>query len=236
MTRLMLRFSRDCPITSGPETKQVLEGYSVFVDAYVQVGDKVRFTLALGAYPEYWIWTFHSSGRNTWEAPASAVVDPSGVGNGEPKDQGGQGGSGLIIRLPGFSGTYRANQAILPGGSFTWGEALHASKTSYRVPDSPKVVHNIIRVAGVMQEVRDRFRVPIRVNSWYRDPVTNRRVGGASQSRHLVGDAVDFVVSGVSPGKVYRELDDWWGNQGGLASSSTFTHIDGRGYKARWAY
>jgi len=47
---------------------------------------------------------------------------------------------------------------------------------------------------------------------------------------------VDFVVSGISPPQVNRQLEPWWGDRGGLASVSCFTHIDARGYKARWSY
>jgi uncharacterized protein YcbK (DUF882 family) len=74
------------------------------------------------------------------------------------------------------------------------------------------------------------------ITSWYRDPATNAAVNGASQSRHLLGDGVDFVVSGRHPYDVYADLDSWWGNQGGLASSRSFTHMDARGYRARWNY
>jgi uncharacterized protein YcbK (DUF882 family) len=88
-----------------------------------------------------------------------------------------------------------------------------------------------------MEEVRqylgDR---PITVNSWYRDPRTNRLIGGARFSRHMTGDAVDFVVAGISPPEVNRRLDSWWGGRGGIASASVFTHIDARGYRARWSY
>ena len=88
-----------------------------------------------------------------------------------------------------------------------------------------------------MEEVRDRLGGrPITINSWYRDPVTNRRVGGASRSRHLVGDAVDFVAPGIHPYDVYDRLNRWWGAKGGLASATVFTHIDTRGYYARWSY
>jgi uncharacterized protein YcbK (DUF882 family) len=76
----------------------------------------------------------------------------------------------------------------------------------------------------------------VEVNSWYRDPATNLRVGGWAMSRHIHGDAVNFKVEGVSPQDVYARLDPWWGRRGGLASSSQFTHIDARGYRARWLY
>jgi uncharacterized protein YcbK (DUF882 family) len=111
------------------------------------------------------------------------------------------------------------------------------SAGSYRQPANPDVVYKIIKIAEVMQNVKGLFGgAPIKVNSWYRDPVTNRRVGGASQSRHMVGDAVDFHIPGVSLKDVYDRLDPWWGSRGGLARGQGFVHIDGRGYRARWTY
>ena len=145
-----------------------------------------------------------------------------------PKDR------GKALTFPGFDGLYYTNDKIVSGGNFTWGEATHGGS---RIPVDSGVVYGMIRVAEVMEDVRDKFGGrPITVNSWYRDPVTNARVGGASMSRHLVGDAIDFVVSGVHPYDVNAELDGWWGSKGGLASASCFTHIDVRGYRSRWQY
>ncbi|MBT9312266.1 D-Ala-D-Ala carboxypeptidase family metallohydrolase [Leptothoe kymatousa] len=141
---------------------------------------------------------------------------------------------GPYIKLPGFRGNFYLASPIIPGGNFTWGEATHGGS---RIPVNRNVVYGIIRIARVMEEVRDRLGGrPLTINSWYRDPVTNRRVGGASRSRHLVGDAVDFVAPGIHPYDVYDRLNRWWGSRGGLASATVFTHIDTRGYYARWSY
>jgi hypothetical protein len=152
---------------------------------------------------------------------------------------------GIALILPGFTGDYYSNLPIFPTnqfgvrGNFTWGEALHVNRNrgSFRRPASASVVYNILKVARAMEEIRriygDR---PIKINSWYRDPATNAAVGGARFSRHLSGDAVDFVIPGVSCFDVYARLSPWWGSRGGLASSSVFTHIDVRGYWARWDY
>ncbi len=138
------------------------------------------------------------------------------------------------FRLPGFSSTFYLSEPIIPNGHFTWAEA---TKNGSRIPESRNIVYGIIRVAGVLEEVRSRMdNRPIIVNSWYRDPTSNRAVGGALYSRHMFGDAVDFVVVGVHPSTVYANLNSWWGSRGGLASSSIFTHIDTRGYYARWSY
>lgn len=123
---------------------------------------------------------------------------------------------------------------ILRNGNFTWNEALHGGS---RIPVSESVLKNIIQIAKVLEEVRQKLGDrAITVNSWYRDPATNKRVGGASRSRHLVGDAVDFVVPGIHPYQVYKSLNGWWGNRGGLASATVFTHIDARGHGSRWQY
>lgn len=138
------------------------------------------------------------------------------------------------FRLPGFNSTFFLSEPIIPNGHFTWAEA---TKNGSRIPESRNVVYGIIRVARVMEEVRSRLGDrPIRINSWYRDPVSNRAVGGARYSRHLSGDAIDFVVIGLHSYTVYDRLNSWWGSQGGLASSSIFTHIDVRGFYARWSY
>lgn len=138
------------------------------------------------------------------------------------------------FRLPGFSSTFYLSEPIIPNGNFTWAEA---TKNGSRIPVSRDVTYGIIRVARVIEEVRTRMgNRPIRVNSWYRDPASNRAVGGALYSRHMSGDAIDFVVVGVHSYSVYDQLNSWWGSRGGLASSSIFTHIDTRGYYARWSY
>ncbi|MGB7086942.1 MAG: D-Ala-D-Ala carboxypeptidase family metallohydrolase [Phormidesmis sp.] len=138
------------------------------------------------------------------------------------------------FRLPGFSSTFFLSEPIIPDGHFTWAEA---TKNGSRIPVSRSVVYGIIRVARVMEEVRSRLGDrPIRVTSWYRDPASHRAVGGAKYSRHLSGDAIDFVVIGMHSYTVYANLNKWWGSRGGLASSSIFTHIDVRGFYARWSY
>jgi hypothetical protein len=188
--------------------------------------------------------------RTTWYAYVPDIqISGTEIGN-KPNDQGtsqpaNPADRGIAMTFPGFSGTYYSNDPIQPKnkygvrGNFTWGEALHANPATgrYRRPASTAVVYGILRVADVMEEIRKMYGdKPLRINSWYRDPATNAAVGGASMSRHLVGDAVDFVVPGVRCSDVYARLNPWWGNRGGLASSSVFTHIDVRGYRARWSY
>lgn len=173
-----------------------------------------------------------------WYAYSPDIRIEGNEANNQPKNETPQPAkpqyTGRSIRLPGFSSRFYLSQPIVPGGNFTWGEATHGGS---RIPVNKNVVYGIIRIARVMEDVRDKLGgKPIKINSWYRDPTTNRRVGGASRSRHLTGDAVDFVLPGTHPYTIYDKLNRWWGSRGGLASATVFTHIDARGYYARWSY
>lgn len=131
-------------------------------------------------------------------------------------------------------GRVNLNQPIIPGGNFYWGEA---TKYGQRIPKDAQIVNNIVESAEYMQKIRSYFENKrININSWYRDQVTNKEMGGSSRSRHLFGDAVDFCVEGVSPEEVYRMLDSYHGKRGGLGRymQNGFTHIDLRGKRARW--
>jgi len=76
---------------------------------------------------------------------------------------------------------------------------------------------------------------PVTVNSSTRCDKHNKEVGGTARSRHLTGEAADITVEHTSPNAVFRSLhDSGFSNLIGLGKYETFTHIDVRGYKARW--
>lgn len=117
---------------------------------------------------------------------------------------------------------------------FTWGEA---TANGTRKPSDKAVLFNIVRTGQYLERVRSHFgNRAIRINSWYRPSDINRAVGGVSNSTHIRGYGVDFTIEGIPPMEVYRRLDLWHGNAGGLGKSVVFTHLDLRGYAARWIY
>lgn len=103
----------------------------------------------------------------------------------------------------------------------------------------------------------------VRPISGYRSPAHNRSddVGGAARSRHIYGDAVDFLVDADGDGKMddldgdgdldgddlwivileierlQRSRPEWMGGGGVYRSETTLgsVHIDTRGHRARWA-
>lgn len=197
---------------------------------------RVRFKQALSGRQEWFVFEEHAELKNTDGLPPLEPAEPEEPPVQEPSPAPSPAPTppslqGKIVTIPGY-GRVGTLDPILPNGNFFWGEA---TKNGTRIPTSTDISRNIVRMAERMEEVRSRLgnRV-ISVTSWYRDPVTNRRVGGARNSTHLRGYAVDFVVSGLSPRTVQRQLDPWW--NGGLGYGRTFTHLDDRGYRARWNY
>ncbi|MEA5469299.1 D-Ala-D-Ala carboxypeptidase family metallohydrolase [Spirulina sp. 06S082] len=123
---------------------------------------------------------------------------------------------------------------ILPNGNFTWAEA---TKGGTRMPPDDATLNAMIRIANLAQQARDRVGRPFIITSWYRPPHINRAVGGAKYSRHIVGDAIDFVCDNLTGNQLYWLLDPWWpGGLGRYLKYPNLCHIDARNYRARWHY
>ena len=90
------------------------------------------------------------------------------------------------------------------------------------------------RLAMVLQTIRDHFGAAVTINSGYRTPQYNTKVGGAEHSQHCYGTAADIVVRGQKPATVaaYARtiMPDW----GGVGVYGSFTHIDVREAEADW--
>ena len=83
------------------------------------------------------------------------------------------------------------------------------------------------------------------ITNGYRHPAFNKQVKGASQSRHIVGEAVDITALDINRDGVKDQKDKAIivaaaefvvGNKGGvgLYPGTLSIHMDTRGYKARW--
>ena len=145
---------------------------------------------------------------------------------------------GPQIQIPGISGKVGLNDRIYENSNFTWAEA---TKNGSRIPVSPDITSNIIYSAKRMDEIRKFLgNIPLIPTSWYRDPATNKRIGGASRSQHLKGLAIDFWSPRMSTVRMFYSLKPYH-TKGGLAVGNGFVHVDFRGapdqgYAARWTY
>lgn len=113
---------------------------------------------------------------------------------------------GKLLSLPGGLSVY-TDQPVITGGNFSWGEATHGGA---RLPRSAETVAAMVRIATELQKLRDQLNKPIRITSWFRPEPFNSRVGGARRSRHLIGDAVDIAVVGMSGREIARAALPWW--------------------------
>ncbi|SHI74741.1 Peptidase M15 [Geosporobacter subterraneus DSM 17957] len=85
-----------------------------------------------------------------------------------------------------------------------------------------------------LQKLRVLVGKPIIVNSGYRTPEYNAKIGGAPKSQHMEGKAADIRVTGVTPVQVAK-LAKQVGFRG-VGIYDTFTHVDVRATPTEWDY
>lgn len=135
-----------------------------------------------------------------------------------------------IVQVPDW-GKIKLNEPIFPGCIYTWADA---TMNGTRVP-TKEIMGRIAAIAQVIQGYTDKTVAKGKkwtITSWYRTPEANRRCGGAKNSRHLYGDAVDFIFPGAWD--LYTKLNSSW-NGGVARKQGQFVHID-LGSKRRWEY
>ena len=87
-------------------------------------------------------------------------------------------------------------------------------------------------VQKYLQKIRDYFGVAVTINSGYRTAAYNRKVGGATNSYHIKGQAFDIVVRGKTPKEV-AQCAQKLGIMG-IIQYNSFVHVDSRTTKY-WA-
>lgn len=66
------------------------------------------------------------------------------------------------------------------------------------MPDINSLDNMLNLIFYCLQPLRDKLNKPIVISSGYRCPAVNKLVGGASNSQHTTGCAVDFHVNGMT--------------------------------------
>jgi len=152
------------------------------------------------------------------------------------------GGAGCIPRCGGGGGG--------GGGSIDWSN-WNAKVSTYftvgevtqrdtrRIPNSTTIQNDILALAAELDQVRVAWGSSIIVNSWYRPPAVNSEVGGAPNSQHLYGRAVDIRPGNGDLLGLQSFLDNGiWSNRalGYGAACCGFVHIDTRAGRIRFNY
>ena len=66
----------------------------------------------------------------------------------------------------------------------------------YNIP-SHEAIANLKRVCGWLEVLRERSGGPVRINSGYRSPQLNKKIGGVPTSNHLTGCAAENRVANM---------------------------------------
>ena len=93
----------------------------------------------------------------------------------------------------------------------------------------------------VLEDVREHFRQPVTILSGARCEQHNIDVDGSEYSQHIfdpltyIANAADITVRDTDPRDVHRFLANVpYANLLGVGRYKTFTHVDPRGFRARW--
>jgi len=69
------------------------------------------------------------------------------------------------------------------------------------------VLDNMRHVAELFEQIRAHFGVPIGISSFYRSPALNKKIGGAKNSQHTLGEAIDIdadIFGGVTNAQIFE--------------------------------
>ena len=76
--------------------------------------------------------------------------------------------------------------------NFSFNELTKTDTGLDNIPNDMNVLSNLCRLAAFLQTIRNELHLPIIVNSAYRSPEVNAKVGGVSSSYHVKGLAADI--------------------------------------------
>ena len=94
---------------------------------------------------------------------------------------------------------------------FTLEELTHSEvaerKNLDNTPNALEVA-NLVRLAGLLEQVRSLLNKPIMLNSGFRSKAVNDSVGSKDTSQHRIGCAADIRVPGMTPKQVVQACID----------------------------
>lgn len=86
----------------------------------------------------------------------------------------------------------------------------------------------------ILQQIRNHFGKSVHINSGYRTPTYNKKIGGATYSQHCHGTACDIHITGIAPKEIAEFAETLLKGWGGIGIYKNFVHIDTRKTKSRW--
>lgn len=113
--------------------------------------------------------------------------------------------------------------------------AEFACKDGTPVPE--ELIPNTQELANNLQVLRDHLGEPIHINSGYRTPTYNKKIGGKPASMHLQAGAGDLTVKSLTPKQLKATIEklikEGKMKNGGIGLYPGFVHYD-IGKVRRW--
>jgi uncharacterized protein YcbK (DUF882 family) len=110
-----------------------------------------------------------------------------------------------------------------------------ACKDGTQVPD--RLIANVQKLATNLQVLRDHIGEAVFLNSGYRSPKYNARIGGAKNSMHMQAKAADITTKSYSPKQlksiIEKLIKEGKMENGGIGLYPSFVHYD-VGPARRW--
>ena len=112
--------------------------------------------------------------------------------------------------------------------------SAHFKVREFACGDGSDAVLVAPRLVMVLETIRAHFGAPVVIQSAYRTPQYNAKVGGVAHSQHCYGTAADIVVKGQTPETVAAFARTLMLDWGGVGVYKSFTHIDVREKRSDW--
>lgn len=110
--------------------------------------------------------------------------------------------------IPSLNKPISDDYRFLPPSFWTWGQALYQERWGIHIFPTESQAHNIMLVAHKLMLIQQYFPLGIiKPVSWLRSRPYNVLIGGASQSAHIDGAAVDFIVDGAEAWRIRERLE-----------------------------
>lgn len=94
-------------------------------------------------------------------------------------------------------------------GNFSLNELTYTSHANLQEKNrqvDESQIGKLIHLANLLEIVRLKLEVPLRVQSGYRCEELNKAVGSSDRSQHLLCEAADFIPIGLEVGTAFRAL------------------------------
>lgn len=109
----------------------------------------------------------------------------------------------------------------------------HFKVKEFACKDGSQVVFIDSYLVSILDILRNEVGKPVIINSGYRTPPRNKKVGGAKYSYHMRGMAADIRINGMSAKEIADKLNKIIPNECGIIVYNAWVHLDTRTKKYR---